>query len=585
LRFHPELIFFNNQSLYIEAMQQKKQQNFSVSEGWVLPKAKKSDAREKLRWLREDNLTTWTNKALEYIAERFQALQVSLYISRKRENSEKEYLQLVGCWGNILTNMKMVVQAGEGLLGQAYKTKRSFYIDSANASNYFIETSIAQIKVQSIVIYPLVYDNKVEGVLEFNTGVRLEPAEMEILQDLGAGLAIQLQAYKTQEAIERLYEEANDKNLLLRAQEDELRKNLAELKATQQAMQVIQDNLEATVKNRTQELIETLENLKAAQEQMILNEKLATLGQLVAGVAHEINTPIAAIKAGIENMMDYIPSLVNKMPELLANATIEMRTLFRNLINECINESKTLTNKEERALRKRYETELQALQLTEARYFASLLVSNGFRGELGPFHQLFLDTNAKEFLQIASNIINLNSNINIMNQATDKTRKIVYSLKNFAHFQTEEELREINVNDSIEDILTLYQNQLKKGIEVVRQYGSVSPILGYADQIGQIWTNIIYNAIQAMNFMGKITISTYNVAEGIEVAIQDNGPGIPIAIQNKIFDPFFTTKPKGEGTGMGLDIVKKIIQKHNGSIRLESEPGNTTFYVTFPAAK
>jgi signal transduction histidine kinase len=566
-------------------MQQKIQQNFLVNEDLRLPKTNKVGASEPLLWLREDNLTTWSDKALEYIAERFHALQASLYISRKRENSGKEYLQLVGCWGNILTNMKMIVQAGEGLLGQAYKTKRSFCIDSANASNYFIETSIAQIKVRTIVIHPLVYDNKVEGVLEFNTGLRLELEQIKLLQDLGAALAIQLQAYKTQEAIERLYEEANDKNLLLRAKEEELLRNLAELKATQQAMQAVQDNLEITVKNRTQELIETLENLKAAQEQMILNEKLATLGQLVAGVAHEINTPIAAIKAAIENMMDYIPSLVDKMPGLLANAAPEIRTLFQTLIHQSISESKTLTNKEERALRKQYETQLQAIGLKEARYFASLLVSNGFRGDPEPFYPLFLDDNAKELLQVASNIINLTSNIHIMNQATDKTRKIVYSLKNFAHFQSEEELREINVNDSIEDILTLYYNQLKKGIEVIRKYGKVSSILGYADQIGQIWTNIIYNAIQAMNFVGKITISTYNVAEGVEVAIQDNGPGIPASIQNKIFEPFFTTKPKGEGTGMGLDIVRKIIQKHNGSIRFESEPGNTTFYITFPAAK
>jgi signal transduction histidine kinase len=566
-------------------MQQKIQQNFSMNKSFRLPGSNNVDPRGKLLWLREDNLTTWTDKVLEYIAERFDALQASLYISRKRENSGKEYLQLVGCWGNILTKMKMVVQAGEGLLGQAYKTKRSFCIDSPSVSNYFIETSVAQIKVQCIVIHPLVYDNKVEGVLEFNTGVRLEPEAMEKLQDLGAGLAIQLQAYKTQEAIERLYEEANDKNLLLQAKEEELLKNLAELKATQQAMQAVQDNLEITVKNRTRELMETLENLKAAQEQMILNEKLATLGQLVAGVAHEINTPIAAIKAGIENMMDYIPSLVSKMPELLANAALEIRTLFQNLIHQSISESKTLSNKEERALRKQYEAQLQALGLTEARYFASLLVSNGFRGDIEPFYPLFLDVNAKELLQVASNIINLASNVHIMNQATDKTRKIVYSLKNFAHFQSEEELKEINVNDSIEDILTLYHNQLKKGIEVVRQYGNVLPVLGYADQIGQIWTNIIYNAIQAMNFVGRITISTYNVADGVEVAIQDDGPGIPAAIQNKIFEPFFTTKPKGEGTGMGLDIVKKIIQKHNGNIRFESEPGNTTFYVTFPAAK
>ncbi|MCS6905021.1 MAG: ATP-binding protein [Bacteroidia bacterium] len=536
---------------------------------------------ECFRWRKDDDLTTWSERVLEYIVKSFDALQASIYISRKRETTGKEYLQLIGCWGNLLTKMKMILQPGEGLVGQAYKAQRSFYLN-CEAFDHYIETSMVRVKVRGLVVQPLVYDNRVEGILEFNTGTHLLPNVKDILQELAVSLAIQLQAYKTQEAIQRLYEEANEKNLLLKSQEEQLRKNLAELQATQQAMQVIQDNLELTVKNRTQELMEALENLKATQEQMILNEKLATLGQLVAGVAHEINTPIAAIKGSIENMMDYIPTIINKMPEVLAAARTEIRHLFYYFIQTCITETSTLSSKEERSLRRQYENELQALNIPEARFFASLLVSNGYRKSLEPLIPLLQEPNSKEIIQIATNLINLSLNMNIMNQAVDKTRKIVYSLKNFAHFQADEDIREINVNDSIEDILTLYHNQLKKGITVIRQYGEIPKIKGYADQIGQIWTNIIHNAIQAMNYQGVLTISTYALPQGVEVCIRDNGLGIPPELQEKIFEPFFTTKPKGEGTGIGLDIVKKILQKHNGKIRLESQPGDTAFFVFLP---
>ena len=132
-------------------------------------------------------------------------------------------------------------------------------------------------------------------------------------------------------------------------------------------------------------------------------------------------------------------------------------------------------------------------------------------------------------------------------------------------------------------MLTLYYNQLKQGIEVIKNYPEDLPkIPCYPDELNQVWTNLIHNAIQAMESKGTLTIDVKQQQENILVSIIDSGKGIPAEILPKIFQPFFTTKPAGEGSGLGLDIVKKIVDKHRGTISFQSVPGNTTFTVQLP---
>jgi two-component system NtrC family sensor kinase len=132
-------------------------------------------------------------------------------------------------------------------------------------------------------------------------------------------------------------------------------------------------------------------------------------------------------------------------------------------------------------------------------------------------------------------------------------------------------------------VLIIYHNQLKYGIEVTKEYEPDLPaILGLPDQIAQVWTNIISNAIQAMQGKGSLHIRVWQEGDDIIASFTDSGPGIPKEIQDKIFEAFFTTKPAGEGTGLGLDISRKIADKHGGKIYFESEPGKTTFYVRLP---
>jgi signal transduction histidine kinase len=141
-----------------------------------------------------------------------------------------------------------------------------------------------------------------------------------------------------------------------------------------------------------------------------------------------------------------------------------------------------------------------------------------------------------------------------------------------------------NLSEGIDTVLTLYQNQLKKGIEVKRNYTELPPVLCYPDELNQVWTNLIHNALQAMDYRGTLTIEVMQQEQHTCISITDTGAGIPAEIKSKIFEPFFTTKPPGEGSGLGLDIVKKIIEKHQGKIEVESIPGQTKFTVSLPIA-
>jgi signal transduction histidine kinase len=175
-------------------------------------------------------------------------------------------------------------------------------------------------------------------------------------------------------------------------------------------------------------------------------------------------------------------------------------------------------------------------------------------------------------------------NLTVIGSAVEKTRKTVYALKSYTHVQHEEMMAPVDLADNLEVVLTMYHNQLKHGVTLRQHYDrTLPPVWGYADELNQVWTNLLHNGAQAMQYSGEIDIyiQRANDAEAV-VRIEDNGPGVPPEIQQRIFEPFFTTKPQGEGSGLGLDICRKIIEKHGGRIELESRPGHTVFSVFLP---
>ncbi|MEQ9008882.1 MAG: HAMP domain-containing sensor histidine kinase, partial [Ekhidna sp.] len=170
----------------------------------------------------------------------------------------------------------------------------------------------------------------------------------------------------------------------------------------------------------------------------------------------------------------------------------------------------------------------------------------------------------------------------MINTSTDRASKVVFALKTYSRYNQSGEKISVNLTEGIETVLTLYYNQLKQGVEVIRNYAEIPPVSCYADELSQVWTNLIHNALQAMDNRGTLTIDVTQENQQAKISITDSGCGIPEDIKQKIFQPFFTTKPTGEGSGLGLDIVKKIIDKHSGHMTVESQPGRTTFNVFLP---
>src|SRR5262249_47140405 len=167
--------------------------------------------------------------------------------------------------------------------------------------------------------------------------------------------------------------------------------------------------------------------------------------------------------------------------------------------------------------------------------------------------------------------------------AIKQIQRIVGALKSYSHLD-QAKIEPSDLHEGIENTLTLLHHELKYGIQIVRRFGHLPKIPVYVDELNQVWTNLIHNAVQALGGKGEVVLETEVAeAEGVaKVRVIDNGPGIPKEIMGRIFEPFFTTKTKGEGTGLGLGIVSQILAKHGGRVDVSSEPGKTCFTVVLP---
>ena len=329
-------------------------------------------------------------------------------------------------------------------------------------------------------------------------------------------------------------------------------------------------------------LQQTLEHLQITQQELIQAEKMAALGQLVAGIAHEINTPLGAIKSAIGSVNNKLNKTLTQLPPFLCTLAEEEQLTFIQLLQTALAENTRLTTKEERKLKRKLIRQLQD-DFDEVETVAYALVDMGiYDNNVEAFLPLLKSQNGEQVLETAYQLFNLQRSSQTIDLATQRASKVVFALKSFAHYEQSGKKTKVNLTDGIETVLTLYQNQLKHNIEVSKHYDSLPLIWGYPDELNQIWTNLIHNALQAMDNQGTLTIEATQQNNQILVKITDSGKGIAKEIQDKIFAPFFTTKPAGEGSGLGLDIVKKIVAKHDGNISVESQPTNTTFTISIP---
>ena len=336
------------------------------------------------------------------------------------------------------------------------------------------------------------------------------------------------------------------------------------------------------LKLQTRNLEITVKELKLAQQQLIQQEKLAALGQLVAGIAHEINTPLGAIQASAGNNAKALIEVIAELPKLFQYLSKEETDIFFQLLDRAMMSKTLFSSSEKCPLKRQLSHQLKEQNIDRARSLADLLIDIGIMDEINFCLSLLKHPQVDWILDLAYNLTRLLGNNRTIITSVDKAAKVVFALKNYARFDQSGEQHLVDITEGLETVLEIYHNQLKQNIELSLDYQDLPKIWCYPDELIQVWTNLIHNGIQAIQKKGTLTISTKKENNGIKVEIADSGCGIPPEIRDKIFEPFFTTKPTGQGSGLGLHISKNIIDKHRGTIAVNSKPGQTIFSIWLP---
>jgi signal transduction histidine kinase len=330
-----------------------------------------------------------------------------------------------------------------------------------------------------------------------------------------------------------------------------------------------------------------VKNFTAMQQQ---NEKMMALGKLSAGLAHELNNPASAIVRDALSLKEHLrlePNLIKDMAEV----NIGVAQVDR--LNEELSKILAVTDHVHLTLKQR-----MALEDEITDWFDSHGVGNGYAiaesfadfnftaAQLDAFAEGIPAESLTTAFSWISNLLVTDRMVQDILQSSKRIADLVSSIKNFTHMDRAQDKQYADIRLGIGNTLTMLGYKIRKGnIQIVEEYDeTLPPVKGLIGELNQVWTNLIDNAIDAMepNQKGTLTLKTAKDGEFVKVSVIDDGPGISSDVISRVFDPFFTTKAMGKGTGMGLEVVQGIIQQHNGSVKVNSEPGHTEFIVCFP---
>jgi PAS domain S-box-containing protein len=357
--------------------------------------------------------------------------------------------------------------------------------------------------------------------------------------------------------------------------------------ALRRSEQKLRDRTEE-LKKKNESLEDTLNRLNEMHNQLIIQEKMASLGKLSAGMAHELNNPAAAAQRGAAQLRETFSKWQDiqlRMTDLRLEKK-QMRQVLdldQNANNRAQNQIK-LTALTRSDMESSLEKWLHGLSIEISGELVSALVNLGYdQQSLEPLLKEFTPSQSAiliGWIGIKNEIYRL---VNEIGLGTGRIVELVKALKTYTHLD-KAPVQSVDVHEGLDNTLIILHNKLKMGVTVVKDYAEDLPLIkAFAGELNQVWTNIIDNAVDAMDDKGILTILTRWEDPWVVIEIKDDGPGIPKEYQSKIFDPFFTTKGPGKGTGLGLNISRNlIVKKHHGQISVRSKPGSTCFTVRLP---
>jgi PAS domain S-box-containing protein len=358
--------------------------------------------------------------------------------------------------------------------------------------------------------------------------------------------------------------------------------DITERKKAEVQIRDLARDLETKVLERTEELRKAYERLETAQQDLVTSEKLTALGQLAAGIAHELNTPLGAITSSASSIQATLTDALPGTLTFLMTLPEADRILFWHFVQWCASRAQPLAGGAVRERRRTLQSDLEARGIPEARRLATLLSDLGAEAALEDLPALASHPRCLDLVDKAGALVSAFTLAQVIEVAAQKGSSVVSALRQYLKNEPPDALAPVDVERDLEVVLTLLQAKVKNRVRVDRRYSGVQ-VWGSSAGLSQVWMNLITNAVQAMDFDGTLTLTTTRQADTVLVSIADTGPGITPEVRDRMFEPFFSTKAPGEGMGLGLDICRKIVEDHGGEILVESQPGSTVFTVKLPA--